>query len=275
MTRLDIVDAQVHLSKVGTRKTIAAMDAIGVAQALYHEHEGRDADRNHTPHHKLENGFARPFGAHAEVAARRYPDRLQLIWQIDPRDPDLDAVVRLVRASPHLRALRMCMANPAEIALLDAGGCAPAFAVAQKYGLPLMVLAARRAPSVRQYLEQFPDLTIVLDHCGIPAKPEDFAETLALARFPNLALKWCHAVDYFPSTGYPFREWDPYLKAAVEHFGAQRIMWASDFTEDRGKCTWAESLFYLRNTPVLAQSDREWILGRTVRTLFNWPKPAS
>ena len=269
---MDIVDAQFHINKVGIRNSIAAMDALGIQEALFHEHEGRDADRNHTPHHVIENGFVRPVGFQGEVASRRYPDRLSYLWQIDPRDPDLDAVVRLVRSSPYVRALRICMSNPTELELLASGGCRPAFAVAHKYGFPLFVLTNRRAPLVRPYLEEFTESTIILDHCGLPPTPDAFEDVLSLARFRNLALKWCHPMMCFPTAGYPFPEWDPYLKAAADRFGPERIMWASDFTEHRGVYTWAEALFYILSTPVLSATDKEWVLGRTVRTLLNWPK---
>jgi len=273
---MDIVDAQVHINKIGIRKSIEAMNALGIQSALYHEHAGRDANENPTPHQVLEGGFVRPIGWHAEVSARRYPDRLQFLWQVDPRDPDLDAVVRVASASPHIRALRLCMSRGVELELLASGACRPAFAVAEKYGLPLFVLTNRRTPHVRQYIEAFPDVTIILDHCGLPPTPESFEEdVLALARFKNVALKWCHPWTCFPSEGYPFSEWDPYLRAAADRFGPERIMWASDFTEYIGRYSWAEMLFYLRNTPVLSNSEREWILGRTARTLLNWPKPGS
>jgi len=38
-------------------------------------------------------------------------------------------------------------------------------------------------------------------------------------------------------------------------------MWASDYTVSRSRQNWAESLFYLRHSPVLSQSEKEWILA--------------
>jgi predicted TIM-barrel fold metal-dependent hydrolase len=269
---VDIVDAQVHINKVGISSSIEAMNALGIAAALFHEHGGRDADQNPLPHQRLESGFVRPNGSLGEVAARRYPDRLSYLWQVDPRDPDLDAVVRLTRASPQARALRMCMVTEPEVALLASGRCDPAFAVAEKYDLPLFLLVIRRAPLLQQYFERWTGPTLVIDHCGLPTSPEGFAEVLAFARFPNVHLKWSHPVMSFPTGGHPFREFDPYLRAAVDAFGARRIMWASDFTEVRGGYSWGEMLFYLRDTPVLSASEKEWILGRTARTVLRWPQ---
>ena len=94
---------------------------------------------------------------------------------------------------------------------------------------------------------------------------------LALARYENLALKWAHAAREFPNSGWPFRELDSYLERALEQFGPRRLMWASDTTESMGSWTWAEALFYVRDTPVLSAGEREWVLGRTARTILDWP----
>jgi L-fuconolactonase len=270
---MDIVDAQVHINTVGIRSSIEAMNTLGIQAALFHEHGGRDADSNPIPHHKLANGVVRPVGPLAEASANRYPDRLQYLLQVDPRDPEIDTVVGLLRSSPNARALRTCVAIPSEREAFAAGTFRPAFAAASKHGFPLFVLTIGCAPLLRPYLEEFPDATVIVDHCGMPATPAEFDDVLDLARFKNLALKWSHMYFSFPTTAFPYPEWDPFLKAAVERFGPERMMWASDFTEMRGKCTWAEVLFYLRSTKVLSDSDREWILGRTVRTLLKWPKP--
>ena len=49
-------------------------------------------------------------------------------------------------------------------------------------------------------------------------------------------------------------------------------MWASDFSVIRG--TWAEMLFAVRDSRALSASDKEWVLGRTARTILKWPAPA-
>jgi hypothetical protein len=64
-------------------------------------------------------------------------------------------------------------------------------------------------------------------------------------------------------------------------------MWASDFTRMRWGVpfrpgakghppredweNYANSLHYLLHTTEISQSDKEWLFGRTVRTILNWP----
>lgn len=55
-----------------------------------------------------------------------------------------------------------------------------------------------------------------------------------LAKYPNVALKWAHA----PRLGgvderFPFPTAMEYLLRAVDAFGRERILWASDYTRAR------------------------------------------
>jgi predicted TIM-barrel fold metal-dependent hydrolase len=114
----------------------------------------------------------------------------------------------------------------------------------------------------------------VIDHCGLPREIGEFDQVLALAKYRNVFLKWCHAPRVFRAAEYPFPEVMPHLARALDAFGRERIMWASDFTAIRTGHTWAEALFYLRDNPSLSEGDKEWILGRTLRTVLDWPAPA-
>jgi hypothetical protein len=47
-------------------------------------------------------------------------------------------------------------------------------------------------------------------------------------------------------------------------------MWAGDHSTVVGH-SWAELLFYLRDSPQLSAPEKEQILGGTVRRLLGWP----
>ena len=57
-------------------------------------------------------------------------------------------------------------------------------------------------------------------------------------------------------------------------------MWASDCTESMKPelsdypSSWGETLFWLRGTEEISSLEKEWILGRTVRTVLRWPGSA-
>ena len=80
----------------------------------------------------------------------------------------------------------------------------------------------------------------------------------ALARYPNLALKWCHAPSHLSNAAYPFRDVLPHLRRAIEAFGPERIMWASDHTQSKTHHSWAQALYYLLKFDSLADREKKW-----------------
>ena len=70
---------------------------------------------------------------------------------------------------------------------------------------------------------------------------------------------------------YPGDGLRPILRQAIGRFGAERIMWASDAGASQTGENRAEPLFGMRGGPDLSQSEREALLGGTVRTWLDWP----
>lgn len=265
-----IVDSQVHLNRIGIEAGLAAMNALGVTAAIIDEFEGADEQGKLLPYHLLANGAKRPVVSMAEAAARRHPDRLAYLLRVEADDPDLDMVVRFTRTSPHAKALRTCARLPDEVRDFGQGAYRPVFAAAAAHGFPLF-LRVVQPDLLHDYLKEFTAGPLILDHCGSPADSEAFDRVLALAKYPNLHLKWVHGQAFFKAPTYPFPEMDPFLRKAVDAFGAERIMWASDITESIGGYSAAEALFYVRENALLSQSEKEWILGRTAQKLLKWP----
>ena len=198
--------------------------------------------------------------------------------QINPFDPMMEAWLELLAVSPGFRAIRAgAVGNSVRGDAFDSGGFDPIFENCKKLGLPAFVCAPSRIPQLGRYAMKFPEVQFVIDHCGAnwggPPGQRSMAEALRLAELPNVALKWAHAQFFFSLEPYPFLDLDPTLKRAIDAFGVERVMWASDYTVSGGRANWAESLFYIRNSPLLSTSDKEWILGRTARKVLNWPAP--
>lgn len=272
---MDIVDAQVHLFlTMDEAQAIAAMDALGIQAMLIDEFWGYDANKDPQPGYRLPGGMFRPISPGGERASMRHPERFSYLQRIDPSDPDGDSLMRIARASPHCRALRLDIRAPAEIAALRDGGYRAFFEAAAAHRLPVFVLTIGHAALLRPYVSSIPELQVIVDHCGLSSEPAQYGEVLALARFPNVSLKWCHAPKVFDIHDYPFTRLMPILARALDAFGPQRVLWASDFTATKTGETWSELLFYLRESSSLSTSDKEWILGKTVRTLLNWPAPS-
>jgi L-fuconolactonase len=295
---MDIVDSQIHMGPGGIPEMVAAMNALGIASALI------DEWWMGTPGHPYYNVGAggraqRTTSPTAEIASWTYPGRFSYLVRIDPRDPELRAVVRLAGDATHVRALRMSPGmSRAEVADFASGVYDEAFALASEHGLPIFLQIAGHADLLDRILAKYPDSRIVICHCGMPpggklwpiiaqmeglpdsedywrkvaAEPLDeaFAKVLRAAEHPQVALKWAHAPVMFDAAGYPNMAARPFLRKALDAFSAERVMWASDISANQTGESFAELIFAIRENPELNASEREWLLGKTARRWLNW-----
>lgn len=285
---MDIVDAQVHIGPGRIEETLAAMDALGVRSVLIDEY-WFGGPRVGDPGYEVPDGAFRPIQPTAELAAMLHPERFSYLVRLDRKDRDVAAVIRMARDAPYARALRITPGmQPAEADAFAAGAYEPICAAAADADLPLFIFAPGRAQAVGRYAQKFPSLRIVVDHCGLfsnsmrrtlgrgppldhAAQLAAFDEVLALADLPNMALKWAHAPAMFEAPGYPGEGLWPILRKALDRFGAQRVMWASDVSANQTGESWAELLFGVIGDPDLTQAERQALLGGTARTWLDWP----
>ena len=295
---MDIVDSQVHLGPGGAAEMVAAMNALGIRSALIDEWwMGTAGD----PGYRVgEGGKAfRTASPTAELASWTYPGRFAYIVRVDRWDPELRNVVKLARDCAHVRALRVSPGmNRAEIADFTAGAFDGVFAAAADHGFPVFVQIAGQTHLLARYLKKFPSVKVIICHCGMPpgrllwpifarmenlpdsqeywgrigSEPAEqaFDKVLEIAAFPNVALKWAHAPTMFDVPGYPNDGLRPFLRKALNAFGAERIMWASDISANQTGESWAELLFAIRENPDLSPAGKEHVLGRTARAWLGW-----
>ena len=269
----DIVDAQVHFTTLGITQGLAAMDALGIASLLIDEFD-RFEDGKFHPYVLTDDGIPRPVQPMAEVAARRYPDRLAYLIRVDYRDADLALVVPQEMRSPGAKALRTTAILPSEQIPFANGEYSAVFEVAARHKIPLFVNALE-LEAVDQYLKAYTEAPVILDHCGNAYTPQKYDHLIGLSRYPNVHVKWAHGPAVLDCPDYPFIDLQTKLRALVDAYGADRVLWASDITENRSGHNWAEMLFHVRESEVLSDVEKAWILGKTARTLLDWPKPAS
>lgn len=272
---MDIVDAQVHANMLGTEVTLAIMDALGIAAVLFDEFDGPAADGALLPGYRLSNGAFRTVGPNAEAAAIRHPERFAFLMRVDPTDPGIECWVETLSAAPGCKALRTLVFTPAEGRVFEQGGQDRLLKTARAHGLPMFVTCPGRVPHLAQYVQRFPDVQFVIDHCGAafdaPRGQASIDDAVAMASYPNVAYKWAHAASFLSTEPYPFADLEPKLRRAVDAFGPQRVMWASDYTMTRHRATWAETLFSISDAAWLSEDEKAWILGGTARSILKWP----
>lgn len=294
---MDIVDSQVHLGPGGVSEIVAAIDALGIKSVLV------DEWWMGTPGHPYytvgQRGAQRTTSPSAELAAWSYPDRFSYLVRVDPRDPELKAVVRFARDATHARALRISPGmSRAETTDFANGVYDEIFALATDNGLPVFVQIAGHADLLGRIIEKYPDSRIIICHCGMPPganlwpifaqmegledsmdywrkvgeEPIDqaFDKVLRASEWSQVALKWAHAPVMFDAAGYPNLAARPFLRRAVDAFGAERVMWASDISANQTGESWAELIFAITENPDVSTEECEWIMGKTARLWLNW-----
>lgn len=289
---LDIVDAQLHLGRGMIDATLETMDALGITSVLLDEFWGSWPDTHPThiqPGYLLPNGAWRAVWPTAEEASLLHPGRFSHVARIDPRDPQLESVMRCVGSSPHARGFRLQPVWTLEEADAFANGSFdPLLDIAQDIGKPVFLFIPGYVEALERYLRKFPRLTFVIDHCGMgfpnipPGRPEAqaahtltpayFDDVCRIAEYPNVAMKWSHTQDRFGVTAYPYEPIRPLLRKAINAFGVNRLMWAGDKTVMFGH-NWSDLLHGIKDDPELSLEEKQWILGRTARTILDWPAP--
>ena len=281
---MDIVDAQIHVGPEGFEPALAEMHAVGVRGALIDEYWSGPApgeSGGHQPGYPLPGGAWRCTSPIAERASLEHPERFSYLLRVDRRDPELESLLAVLGSAPSARAIRILPVwTDAEAAAFVEGAYQRLFELAQRYRLPVFVFIPGRVELLAPYLERFPELTCFVDHCGMPFGPPGSADVgyfdrvLELAAYPNAALKWSHAQARFEVREYPYRGLWPHLHRALEAFGAERVVWASDKSVIPDQ-SWAELLYWIRDASELGRSEKEWILGRSLRRLLDWPEATS
>lgn len=284
----EIIDTQAHIGPGGIEETLAAMDALGVRRLVIDECwlENIMAWQPNVP---LKNGAFRHTNPTAQLAAARYPDRFSYVLRVNPQDPELEAVIRLAKDDPGCVGIRITPGmDPRQWQSFAAGGYDRLLRCTQQAGLVLFLHLPDHPDWVDACAKQNPELTLVLDHCGLftnpmrsvfrgllPEKSKEqqerfYLESLEkLAGNPNLYLKWAHYSAMFEEPAFPAApRLSGILKKTVEILGANRILWASDFSVNQSGECWGELLYGLLGDSRLTEQEKRQILGENAKRLL-------
>jgi L-fuconolactonase len=130
-------------------------------------------------------------------------------------------------------------------------------------------------------LAELSDLPVIIEHLGRIGRNEDppyrrFERILALAGYPNAYIK-IHGLGEICPRPMPFPQpmrfenIPPFMEVAYEAFGANRVMWGSDFPPVAGREGYRNALQWpMEHIPFRNDADKEWVFGRTALSLFKF-----
>ena len=271
---MHIIDAQVHiwanhkpifamhrpLETFAKDDILKGMDAAGVDAALLHP-PSWDPGSNDL----------------AIEAARQHPDRFAIMGRFELDRPENRKLVETWKSRPGMLGLRYTFLRPDQKTWMTDGTIEWLWPAAERAGVPISLFVSEFLSVVGRIAERHPGLKLIVDHFGRRIDERDAAgwaslpELLALARYPNVAVKSTAAPD-FSSEPYPYRNIHGYIRQVYDAFGPARMFWGTDVT--RLPCTWRQAVtMYTEEMPWLSERDKALIMGEAVCAWLGWRRP--
>ncbi len=206
-----------------------------------------------------------------------YPERFMGVCRVDPQDPSAPERLNYWTEVHGFHGVRLSPEPDASGDWFQGPLMRPLFEEAARLQIPVLMLTKpARLPTLIELLEAAPDLTIVLDHMGdcVVDDPVHRQLLATLAQHPGVFLKTGH-VWANSATGYPWRDQHDLIRYVCDLFGADRLMWGSDWSFCLRHATYAQALSYVRDEmDSLSQEELAWILGGTAQRLWSFPHAA-
>jgi L-fuconolactonase len=205
---------------------------------------------------------------------KRYPQYFQGVSRVDPLDPAAPDHLSRLATEQGFKGVRLSPAANATGDWIHGPLMAPLWKRCSELKVPMTVLAPiTRMPEAGALIEQFPDLTVVIDHmadCPVD-QPKELEKLIALRRYPKVFVKVSHtwSLSHQP---YPYLDAQEHVKRLHEAFGPQRLMWATDWpiVEQTPNATYANALRIVRDDmKFLNDDDKHWMLSKTIERV--WP----
>jgi predicted TIM-barrel fold metal-dependent hydrolase len=200
-----------------------------------------------------------------------YPRLFHGVCRVNPEDPAApDHLSRLTRDG--FRGVRLSPAATSDGDWIRGPLMPVLWRRCNELKVPMTVLApATRLPDLVPLIEANPELTVVIDHMAdCPLDRPDLLKLLfALARYPKVFVKISDMWS-LSKLSYPYRDAQEQVKRLCGNFGANRLMWATNWPVSLRQLPYDRIVaLYRDHMSFLSSEDREDILSRTVQGV--WP----
>ncbi len=249
---MTIVDGHVHvgLTKyVAVEVLLAQMESAGIDKALLVQYGGCHDN------------------AYLKDCMERYPGRFASLGAVDYNAADAGDRIRREVAEFGLAGLRI----PASVdndAVWDAVGQLGIMA-SLSGGMEGML-----RPRMEERIQRYPNAMFRIEHMGwfpdVEKTPDEpaYERLMGYANYENTVFMLSGFYGF--GKGFPYDEATPFIERALERFGAERMMWGSDFPPVSLHETCEMAVEMPRRWTFLSESELEWIMGRTALRLFSF-----
>lgn len=205
-------------------------------------------------------------------AVAEHPSRFVPVARVDLRaDDGLDALHEVIRRGAV--GIRITTFGEADLSwLLEPRMTEVAALLATDSIVAEFHCEPEQLEAVGRFAAAQPGVPVLIDHLGRPVPGEEGGtgerSFLDLAVLPNVFAK-SPDLGFFSTAGYPYADIAPFIHTAIDRFGADRIMWSSDWPQSQ-----EEGEYRLAVDGVLAalegrtDSERDAVLAGTFTRLF-------
>jgi L-fucono-1,5-lactonase len=216
--------------------------------------------------------------------ARNYPWIAGVIGWVDLIDDQLPDRLERWLSSKLLKGFRHILQdNPAAASLVGGDAFRRGVRLLQDRSLLYeLLISADQLPFMTDFARTLDGYWLVLDHLGKPdIRNRQFGTWLRdvtpLARLPHVVCKLSGIVTEANDARGEFDESQirPYLDTALGLFGAERLMFGSDWPVCSLVASYAETAGLLeRWSTTLSAKERAWIFGKTATRIYGLEEPA-
>jgi predicted TIM-barrel fold metal-dependent hydrolase len=275
---MPIVDSQIHIwedARMSPQHRQIPTYSMDVALREMAE-AGVDAAVIHPP-----STLGEKVNVLAVEAVRQHPEKFCILGHFDLQSPDRENIVKNWRQRPGMLGFRFTFNQPHQQSWWTDGSLDWFWAACEREKLPVGLLAGGHMDAFAKIAERHPGVKLHIDHMGRhggAAAPKDDAafgdlgEMLAVAKYPNVALKLSGAPSY-SSEPYPYRNIHKYIRQMFDAFGPQRCFWGTDIT--RMPCSYRQCVtMFTEELPWLQGRDKELVMGQAICDWLGWKRPA-
>lgn len=219
----------------------------------------------HRPYHGYDNSYC-------IAATKKRPDAFRVVGMIDETLPEipqrmkklLEDKVTGFRITPRVRPDTW----------LKSDGMHQMWKTGAATGQAMCCLIdVKQLAEVDATCEKFPDTPVVIDHfarIGVDGiiRDADVKQLCKLARHKKTYVK----ISAFYALGKkkpPHDDLRPLVRALVDAFGPQRLMWGTDCPyQINEENSYASSLTFMDSIDYLSKSDRQWLMKKTAEKVF-------
>jgi L-fuconolactonase len=202
---------------------------------------------------------------------KRFPGIFHGVCRVNPVDPAApDQLSALTQEG--FRGVRLSPAGDATGNWIRGPLMAPLWRRCSELKVPMTVLApVTRMPDLVPLIEANPELTVVIDHmadCPLD-RPGELKLLLDLARYPRVFVK-ISDMWMLSKQPYPYADAQAQVKRLLERFGAQRLMWATNWPVSLAQLPYEKIVaLYRDHFGFLTREEHEEILSGTAERV--WP----